>query len=112
MKQLTTFLLSGLLTTGSVFAQQGVTQCGTPTNQSPFPIQTYQELQDPSAPIAEQWAVVKQPAVSWGSTDARYAKHSTPTLKVQKAITLEGWRGEKLHAQAVVWTGTDVDKLN
>lgn len=112
MKHLTTLLLSGLLTTGSVFAQQGVTQCGTPTLQERFPIQAYQELQDPSAPSAQQWEAVKQPTLSWGSSDVRYAKHSVPALKVQKAIALEGWRGEKLHAQAVVWTGTDVEKLN
>ena len=112
MKQFSIFLLSGLLTAGSVFAQQGVTQCGTPTCQERFPIQAYQELQDPSAPSVQQWAAVKQPALSWGSTDVRYAKHSVPALKVQKTTTLEGWRGEKLHAQAVVWTATNVEKLN
>lgn len=112
MKQLSTFLLSGLLATGSLFAQQGVTQCGTPTGQERFPIQTYQELSDPSAPIAQQWAAVKQPLLSWGSSDVRYAKHRVPALKVENAITLEGWRGEKLHAQAVMWTATEVERLN
>ena len=33
-------------------------------------------------------------------------------IQPQKSITLEGWRGEKLHAQAVVWTGTDLKGLN
>lgn len=33
-------------------------------------------------------------------------------IQSQKSVTLEGWRGEKLHAQAVVWTGTDLEGLN
>lgn len=51
---------------------------------------------------------VKAPQVQWGNTDTRYAKHAVPVIQPQKSITLEGWRGEKLHAQAVVWTGTDL----
>ena len=112
MKLFATLFFSGLITTGTVMAQQGVTQCGVPTGQPPFPIESYQELPDPSAPSPEQWAVVKQSGVSWGTTDTRYAKHAVPALKTQKKITLEGWRGEKLNAQAVVWTGTGVEKLN
>ena len=52
------------------------------------------------------------PQVQWGNTDTRYAKHAVPVIQPQKSITLEGWRGEKLHAQAVVWTGTDLKGLN
>ena len=33
-------------------------------------------------------------------------------IQSQKSVTLEGWRSEKLHAQAVVWTGTDLEGLN
>ena len=113
MKLFATFICTGLLAAGSVCAQQqGVTQCGTPTGQAIYPLQAYQELPDPSAPSPEKWAVVKQPTVSWGTTDVRYAKHEVPALKTQKTVTLEGWRGEKLHAQAVVWTGADLEKLN
>lgn len=112
MKLFATLFFSGLFATGAVMAQQGVTQCGTPTGQAPYPLESYQELPDPAAPSPQQWAAVKQPVVSWGTTDARYAKHAVPALKTQKKISLEGWRGEKLHAQAVVWTGADVEKLN
>ena len=41
MKRITTLLLSCLVSTGPLLAQQGVTQCGTPTGQAPFPIQSY-----------------------------------------------------------------------
>lgn len=112
MKLFATLFFSGLFATGAVMAQQGVTQCGTPTGQAPYPLESYQELPDPSAPSPQQWAAVEQPVVSWGTTDVRYAKHAVPALKTQKKIMLEGWRGEKLHAQAVVWTGADVEKLN
>lgn len=112
MKLFATLFFSGLFATGAVMAQQGVTQCGVPTGQAPYPLESYQELPDPSAPSLREWAAVKQPNVSWGTTDTRYAKHTVPAVKAQKKITLEGWRGEKLHAQAVVWTGVDVKNLN
>ena len=112
MKRITTLLLSCLVSTGPLLAQQGVTQCGTPTGQAPFPIQSYKELPDPVAPSEKEWAAVKVPQVQWGNTDTRYAKHAVPVIQPQKSITLEGWRGEKLHAQAVVWTGTDLKGLN
>ena len=112
MKRITTLLLSCLVSTGPLLAQQGVTQCGTPTGQVPFPIQSYKELPDPVAPSEKEWAAVKAPQVQWGNTDTRYAKHAVPVIQPQKSITLEGWRGEKLHAQAVVWTGTEVKDLN
>ena len=41
MKRITTLLLSCLVSTGPLLAQQGVTQCGTPTGQAPFAIQSY-----------------------------------------------------------------------
>ena len=111
MKRITTLLLSCLVSTGPLLAPQGVTQCGTPTGQAPFPIQSYKELPDPVAPSEKEWAAVKAPQVQWGNTDTRYAKHAVPVIQPQKSITLEGWRGEKLHAQAVVWTGTDLKRI-
>ena len=113
MKRIINFIFAVLLSPVCLFAQgQGVTQCGTSTGQYPFPVQSYIELSDPSVPSSQQWSTMKQPCVSWGTTDVRYAKHKLPVLKVQKNISLTGWRGEKIHAQAVVWTGTDIDKLN
>lgn len=50
MKRFTIFSLTCFLSMGSVFAQQGVTQCGVPTGQPKFPLQAYQELPDPAAP--------------------------------------------------------------
>lgn len=112
MKRITLSLFSCLLSFGVLSAQQGVTQCGVPTGQTPFPVLTYTELPDPMQPVSREWAMVKNPHVSWGSTDVRYAKHKVPQLKQQNTLRLHAWRGEKVNAQAVVWTGSEVENLN
>lgn len=113
MIKIKSFFSSVLLSSISLFMHgQGVTQCGIPTGQRVFPVESYIELSDPFVPLPQQWALVKQPCVSWGSTDIRYAKYRIPTQNVRKNIILAGWRGEKVHAQAIVWTNVAIDKLN
>lgn len=112
MKRFSIFCLAGLFSVGTLSAQNGVTQCGIPTHQSPFPLSSYQELPDPTATTAEEWGMVSAPQVSWGSTDCRYAKHAVPTEGLQKTAVLQGWRGERVNAQAVIWTGEDIQNLN
>ena len=112
MKRFTIFSLTCFLSMGSVFAQQGVTQCGVPTGQPKFPLQAYQELPDPAAPSEKEWAAVTAPQVSWGTIDVRYAKQQLPALKKTTNTSLKGWRGERVNAQAVVWTGTELKDLN
>lgn len=112
MKRLSIYCLTCLLGTGPLLAQQGVTQCGTPTGQPRFPLQTYRELPDPTSPSEQEWAKITAPQVSWGTTDTRYAKHQLPQLKQRQTVTLTGWRGERVNAQAVVWTGVEVKDLN
>ena len=96
MKRFTIFSLTCFLSMGSVFAQQGVTQCGVPTGQPKFPLQAYQELPDPAAPSEKEWAAVTAPQVSWGTIDVRYAKHQLPALKKTTNTSLKGWRGERV----------------
>ena len=112
MKRLTIFSLTCLFSVGAVLAQQGVTQCGVPTGQPKFPLLTYQELPDPTAPSDKEWVAVTSTQVSWGTTDVRYAKHQLPQLKKQQTVSLKGWRGERVNAQAVVWTGVELKDLN
>ena len=76
MKRLTIFSLTCLFSMGAVFAQQGVTQCGVPTGQPKFPLLTYQELPDPTAPSDKEWAAVTSTQVSWGTTDTRKTRAS------------------------------------
>lgn len=112
MKQKNLLLFACLLSSGAIFAQQGVTQCGVPTGQPPFPVASYTELADPAQPVVKEWAAIQTPRVSWGSTDVRYGKHEVPGLKQQNTLRLRAWRGEKVNAQAVVWTGSELSDLN
>lgn len=84
MKRLTIISLASLFGMSALFAQQGVTQCGTPTGQPKFPLGTYQELPDLATPSEKEWAAVTAAQVSWGTTDTRYAKHQLPSLKNQR----------------------------
>ena len=111
MKRLTIYCLTCLIGVSPLFAQQGVTQCGTPTGQPKFPIETYQELPDLPPPLIKTGQQLPT-QISWGTIDTRYAKHRLPQLKKQQLTTLKGWRGERINAQAVVWTGTEVKDLN
>lgn len=112
MKRMIFFVVAFAITTSKLLAQQGVTQCGTPTGQPKFPIEKYQELPDPQMPVETTWAQVNDAKAAWGSTDNRYPKHVLPQLKQPTEITLQGWRGERVHAQAIIWTGIDLKDLN
>ncbi|MDR2915603.1 MAG: DUF6067 family protein [Tannerella sp.] len=46
------------------------------------------------------------PQISWGSTDIRYAKLNVPVLSKTSTWKTKAWRGERVNAQAVVWTKT------
>ena len=113
MKKLCMLSCIALLSASTLFAQEeGRTQCGSPTGQAPFPLTTYQEMPDSTAIDLEAWKTVKSPLISWGTTDVRYAKHEVIDLKKTNQVTLQGWRGEKLFAQAVVSTNKDINELN
>lgn len=111
MKKELLLLLTCILGTTTLYAQQGITQCGTPTNQKPFPMEEYRELPDPKSPDQEAWKVVTRPCVSWGTTDKRYAKSEVPMSKKQTLLKLSAWKGERVNAQAVVWSSKEVKAL-
>ena len=73
----------------------------------------YLELTD-TKPHDDETAWNKQPSapqISWGSTDVRYAKLNVPVLAKTSTWKTTAWRGERVNAQAVVWTKTDVSNL-
>ena len=112
MKRMLLFCMLGWAAAGSLLAQTGVTQWGRPTGQPAFPLDSYQELPDPAAALPDDgWAAVSTPRVAWGSIDCQYPKHAIPREGLQRSVTLRGWRGERVHAQALVWTGRDVGQL-
>ena len=92
---------------------QGVwkTQCGTPTGQEKFPLADYRELPQTTVPSETEWREVKGTCLSWGQTDLRYSRTSVPMSAICKLQGISGWRGEKVNAQAVVWTKDGIPAL-
>lgn len=75
--------------------------------------QNYEEFANPIATNPALWSKVSTPLVSWGSTDMRYKKEEpAPIAKLQKDINLTAWKGEKVSAQLVVWSGKEVKDLS
>ncbi|MBP6065344.1 glycoside hydrolase domain-containing protein [Bacteroides sp.] len=110
MKRTKTLLLLFAALPLTLLAQQGVTQCGTPTLQPPFPIGSYNELPNPQQPDPARWAKVKETQAAWGTTNRRYSQTAVPEGNTNTS-KLTAWRGEKVQAQAVVYTPGGIDRL-
>ncbi len=80
------------------------TQCGTPTGQQRFPVLSYRELPQFALPDPVEWRGVKGVNVSWADKNIRYPATAVPLAHSLTRQTLTGWRGERVFAQAVVWT--------
>lgn len=78
-----------------------------------FPLGQYEELTDTKPHDSDaKWAAMKSPVMlSWASTDVRYGKHHVPQLANSSACTLKAWRGERVNAQAVLWTNIDLNDV-
>jgi hypothetical protein len=66
---------------------------------------------DPAAVDPALWAGIRKPAASWGSVDVRYPLSVPFASETATEHTLTGWRGEKVHAQLVVWTPEEIRDL-
>ena len=98
-----------LLATAQTTDKTGNTYHGIPQ-----PLLQYEELADPKPHDSDdKWAALRQPvSLSWASTDVRYAKHDVPRLKQAETIRLKAWRGERVNAQALLWTRADLDGVS
>lgn len=74
------------------------------------PLGQYAELPDPKPHDSNaKWDAIAAPVMlSWGTTDVRYAKHDVPQVKRTNSWKGAAWRGERVNAQAVLWTKTDL----
>jgi len=52
-----------------------------------------------------------QPRVSFGSTDELYLRNVCPNIKIQKALKVTAWRGERASVQLVIWSKTPVKEV-
>ena len=78
-----------------------------------FPLGHYEELTDTKPHDSDAaWAKLAQPTqLSWASIDTRYRRLDIPKVKTQKAVSLKAWRGERVNAQAVLWTNVNLDDV-
>ena len=81
--------------------------------QNPYPLGQYDELDDtkPHDDVSV-WNRMKTPtALSWGSIDVRYKKKDVPTITQQNHWKTKAWKGERVNAQAVLWTKTALNDV-
>lgn len=103
MKQVV-FLIALLFITANGFAQHEMSSALT----------DYEELVDTKPHDSKETWNNKMSApvqLSWGSTDIRYNKFNIPDIKKKDQLSLTAWKGERIHAQAVLWTNRNLDNV-
>lgn len=82
-------------------------------NADIFPLGHYDELTDTKPHDSDAaWAKLAAPTqLSWASIDTRYRRLDIPQVKTQNAVSLKAWRGERVNAQALLWTNVDLDDV-
>ena len=102
------------LLSACVFAGVLATSAQRNTQADEFPLGQYEELTDTKPHDADaKWAAMKSPVMlSWASVDVRYSKHQVPQItKISSTCALKAWRGERVNAQAVLWTNVDLNDV-
>ena len=69
------------------------------------------ELPDPHPGPQEAWQKVTQPTFGWGSIDVRYSRSQVPETTKDSPL-LRAWRGERVSAQAVLYTPTELSEVS
>ena len=95
-------ILSALLACGpACFSQQ----------TEKFPLGDYEELTDTKPHDGvDVWNKMTAPVrFCWGTTDVRYKKLDVPDVKQTGTLRLKAWKGERVNAQAVLWTQKDLE---
>ena len=70
--------------------------------------QTFEELPNP----LRSWEKVPTGLnASIASIDKRYAKNDVPFVKQKSSCEVTGWKGEKLSAQLLLWSTTDIEQV-
>ena len=103
MKQVV-FIIALLFITANGFAQ----------HEMPSALTDYEELVDTKPHDSKETWNNKMSApvqLSWGSTDIRYNKFNIPDIKKKALLSLTAWKGERIHAQAVLWTNRNLDNV-
>ncbi len=72
--------------------------------------ETYAEAPDPDT-AAVDWSGVDGFHSTFASVDRRYPKSAVPDLKPADSWRGNGWRGERISAQLLLWSGEPVDQI-
>ena len=75
---------------------------------------TYQEADDPvcvSDRSAQLWQTVGKLESVWASVDSLYSRSEVPFAPFEKVCHLEGWRGETLNAQFLIYTSCGAESV-
>ena len=94
--------LSALLACGpACFSQQA----------EKFPLGDYVELTDTKPHDGDEvWSKMTAPVrFCWGTTDVRYKKLNVPDVKATGTLRLKAWKGERVNAQAGLWTQKELE---
>lgn len=73
---------------------------------------TYREAKDPvtvSQRSQKEWQTVGKLEAQWVSVDSLYSRSEVPAERGVAVRLVEGWRGERVSAQFLLWTGAGVD---
>ena len=76
-------------------------------------LESYEELTDTKPHDGpEVWSQIGSPVqLSWGSVDIRYKKLDVPDVKQSSRLRKKAWKGERIHAQAILWTNKDLKNV-
>ena len=75
---------------------------------------TYKEAKDP-VKVSERskvaWKEAKKIEAQWVSADSLYSRSEVPAKSGVTVRVLEGWKGERVSAQLLLWSGKGVDGI-
>ena len=93
------------------FAAALLVACGSGDPAAETTRMDWNEPSDLTPADPAPWAGILGTRASFGSIDVRYPRAEPFAGPVADAATLAGWRGERLSAQAVVWTADSLRDL-
>lgn len=75
--------------------------------------ETFAELRDPTADTLSDWSGVS-PGLhySFVTIDQRFHKSVAPAVNVEDRHRVEGWKGERVSAQLLLWSNAEVENVN
>src|SRR5699024_8612890 len=76
------------------------------------PVETFAEAKNSAAADSSEWAAVPDGLqAAFGTVDRRYAKEQVPEVEGRMEWEGRAWRGERIHAQAVLWSAGDLHNV-